>query len=53
MRALILAAGPGMQHFGPGPRRKLCRERGLRLNADTMSSFAAEPIDFALDGGAG
>ncbi len=29
------------------PLEDLCRERGLRLLVDAVSSFAAEPIDFA------
>jgi 2-aminoethylphosphonate-pyruvate transaminase len=32
-----------------GPLAKLCRERGLRLLVDAVSSFGAEPIDFADD----
>jgi 2-aminoethylphosphonate-pyruvate transaminase len=31
------------------PLGKLCRERGLRLIVDGVSSFGAEPIDFADD----
>jgi 2-aminoethylphosphonate-pyruvate transaminase len=31
------------------PLGKLCRERGLRLIVDAVSSFGAEPIDFADD----
>jgi 2-aminoethylphosphonate-pyruvate transaminase len=31
------------------PLGKLCRDRGLRLIVDAVSSFGAEPIDFADD----
>ena len=31
------------------PLTELCRARGLRLLVDAVSSFAAEPIDFAQD----
>jgi 2-aminoethylphosphonate-pyruvate transaminase len=31
------------------PLAELCRERGLRLLVDAVSSFGAEPIDFAAD----
>jgi 2-aminoethylphosphonate-pyruvate transaminase len=31
------------------PLTELCRERGLRLLVDAVSSFGAEPIDFAND----
>jgi 2-aminoethylphosphonate-pyruvate transaminase len=32
-----------------GPLAKVCRERGLQLLVDAVSSFGAEPIDFADD----